>query len=59
MKLKEAMKDIAEQFVEEGLFGEIPENIQHYLDYEKIAYDLSMDYSETTIAGQRLIYRCS
>ncbi len=55
----DSMKELAEQFVEEGLFGEIPENIQHYLDYEKIAYDLSMDYSETTIAGQRLIYRCS
>ena len=54
----DSMTELAEQFVEEGLFGEIPENIQHYLDYEKIAYDLSMDYSETTIAGQRLIYRC-
>jgi antirestriction protein len=40
------LKGLAENLVEEGIFGEIPENIKAYLDYEKIARDLSYDYSE-------------
>ena len=54
-----SLRELAEHFVEEGLFGEIPERLQYYLDYEAIARDLGMDYSETTIAGKQLIYRCS
>lgn len=54
-----SMKELAEQFVDEGLFGEIPERLRFYLDYEAIARDLSVDYSETEIAGQRLIFRCA
>lgn len=53
-----SLKDLAMQFVEEGLFGEIPANIQNYLDYDAIARDLGMDYSEITIAGTNYIYRC-
>lgn len=34
---------LAEQFVEEGLFGVIPDNIVNYLDYEAIGRDLSYD----------------
>lgn len=52
-----SMKDLAERFVDEGLFGDIPERLQYYIDYDAIARDLSIDYSETEIAGQRLIYR--
>jgi hypothetical protein len=55
----DTLRELAEQFVDEGLFGEIPEHLQHYIDYDAIAYDLSMDYTETTIAGIRLIYRAS
>jgi hypothetical protein len=55
----DTMKELAEQFVDEGLFGEMPKHLQHYIDYDAIAYDLSMDYTETTIAGIRLIYRAS
>lgn len=55
----DSLRELAEQFVEEGLFGDIPEPIRNYLDYDAIARELSMDYSETTIAGTRLIYRCS
>lgn len=55
----DSLKELAEQFVDEGLFGEIPTSIQNYLDYDAIARDLGMDYSEITIAGERLIYRCS
>ena len=53
-----ALKELAEQFVEEGLFGEIPERIQYYLDYDLIARDLSADYSTTEVAGSRIVYRC-
>lgn len=55
----ESLKELAEQFVDEGLFGEIPASIQNYLDYDAIARDLGMDYAETTVAGERLVYRCS
>ena len=53
----ENLRDLAEQFVDEGLFGDIPENIQCYLDYDAIARDLGVDYSETTIAGRRYVWR--
>lgn len=52
------LRDLAMQFVEEGLFGDIPERIQFYLDYDAIARDLGMDYSEITIDGTRYVYRC-
>ncbi len=38
-------------------FGDIPERIQCYLDFDAIARDLGMDYSETRIAGTDYIYR--
>lgn len=55
----DGMREIAEQFVEEGLFGAIPERLHSYIDYDAIARDFSMDYAEATIAGTRLIYRCA
>ena len=51
-------RELAEQFVEEGLYGNIPESLQFYIDYEAIARDLSVEYSETVIAGSSVIYRC-
>ena len=53
------MRELAEQFVEEGLFGDVPETFQFYIDYDAIARDLTVDYSEIEIAGKRLIYRCN
>lgn len=53
----DSMKDLAEQFVEEGLFGEIPKSIAYYIDYDLIARDLEADYSTAEIAGTRLVYR--
>ena len=53
----DSLKELAYQFVEEGLFGEIPENIQCYLDYDAIARDLGMDYSEISLNGTNYIYR--
>ncbi|HKJ60821.1 MAG TPA: antirestriction protein ArdA [Hyphomicrobiales bacterium] len=53
-----SMRELAQQFVDDGLFGEIPERLQFYIDYDAIARDLGMDYSETNIAGTKLIYAC-
>ena len=54
-----SMRELAEQFVDDGLFGEVPEQFQFYIDYDAIARDLAVDYTETEIAGERLIYRAS
>ena len=54
----DSLRELAEHFVDEGLFGEIPENIKNHLDYDSIARDLSVDYTETVIGGTSLIYRC-
>lgn len=55
----ETLRELAEQFVDDGLFGDIPEPLRGYIDYEAIARDLAMDYIEITIAGDRLTYRCA
>ncbi len=55
----DSLKELAEQFIEEGLFGDIPERLQFYLDIDLIARDLGFDYTETNIAGNNLIYRCA
>lgn len=55
----DSMKELAHQFVDEGLFGDIPEHLANYIDMDAIAYDLSMDYTETEVAGERLIYRAA
>ena len=55
----DSMRELAEHFVEEGLFGDIPENLRFYIDYDAIARDLSVDYATAEIAGKHLIYRCA
>lgn len=50
----DSLKDLAYQFVDEGLFGDIPANIAFYMDYDAMARDLSCDYTETAINGQRV-----
>ncbi len=52
------LKELAEQFVDDGLYGEISVIIACYLDYDAIARDLGMDYTEAKIGGRRLVYRC-
>ncbi|MEP3198209.1 MAG: antirestriction protein ArdA [Lentilitoribacter sp.] len=49
--------DLAYQFVDEGLYGEIPEHLANYIDYEAIANDLRHEYSETQISGETYVYR--
>lgn len=53
-----SLRDLAIEFVEEGLFGEIPKHLEFYIDYDAIARDLAADYSVAEIGGQTLIYRC-
>lgn len=36
---------LAEHFVREGLFGEIPDNLTDYIDYEKIGRDPKCEYT--------------
>lgn len=57
--LIDSMRELAMQFVDEGLYGEIPSSISFYLDYDAMARDLAVDYSETSIAGTNIIYRYS
>lgn len=52
----ETLRKLAEQFVDDGLYGDIPEHLQGYIDYDAIARDLAADYSEATIAGVSLVY---
>ena len=54
-----SMRELAMQFVGDGLFGEIPERLALYLDYDAIARDLALDYSEITIAGTHFIFHCA
>lgn len=44
------LEELAEQFVDEGIFGEISGNLVQYIDYERIAKDLSFEgYVETSV----------
>lgn len=55
---EDSLFDLAIRFVEEGLYGEIPKAIEHYIDYNAIAHDLGMEYDEMCIEGQNIIFRC-
>ena len=54
----ETLNELAEYFVNEGLYGDIPDSLAFYIDYDAIARDLSVEFTETEIAGQRLVYAC-
>jgi hypothetical protein len=53
----ESFKELAEQFVDDGFFGDIPDHLAKYIDYEAIARDLSCDYTMTEISGTNYAYR--
>lgn len=53
------LKELALDFLNEGLFGDVPDSLQCYIDHDAIARDLAIDYTETVIAGQRMVYRCA
>ncbi|MFQ6549890.1 antirestriction protein ArdA [Aestuariibius sp. 2305UL40-4] len=54
-----SLRELAEQFVDDGICGDIPEAMRFYFDYDAFARDLGMDYFEVEIAGQRLVCRCA
>ena len=54
----DSLTELADLFIEEGLFGDIPDRLRFYLDLDAIARDLSINYAEATIAGRRIISRC-
>lgn len=51
------IEELAEQFVEEGLFGEISPSIINYIDYKAIARDLACDYTEIDHNGSTYCLR--
>ena len=55
----DTLRELAEHVVDEGLMGEIPEHLLTYFDYDALARDLGVDYSEICVAGTNYIYRCS
>ncbi|GLQ25454.1 antirestriction protein ArdA [Sulfitobacter pacificus] len=54
-----SLRELAEEFVADGIMGDIPDALLTYFDHDALARDLAVDYSETEIAGQTCIYRCS
>lgn len=54
----DSMEELAREFVDEGLFGEVSKYLEYYIDYEALVHDLSVDYHEAEIDGRKLIYRC-
>lgn len=50
-------EELAEQFVDDGHYGEIPEPLVGFIDYKQIAHELQHSYSETKIAGTYYIYQ--
>ena len=53
-----SLEDLAREFVDEGLFGEVPEWLTNHIDHASIARDLSVEYSQTDVAGTSYVYRC-
>lgn len=53
----DSYKELAEQFCDEGLFGDIPEHLINYIDYEAMGLDLRYDYSECVVDGTTYFYR--
>jgi len=46
-----SMKEVAEDEVENGLFGDVPEKLEPYIDYEAIAYSLESEGYYSTKEG--------
>lgn len=42
-----SFEELAEMFAYEGCFGNIPENLENYIDYEAMGRDLQYDYTIT------------
>jgi len=53
----DSLNELAIDFINDGVFGEIPMHLENYIDIEAIAADLRHDYTQTTIAGMPIVYR--
>jgi hypothetical protein len=53
------LRGLAREFAEEGIFpAECPESVLIYLDYDRLAHELSVDYSEFRYNGKTYCGRC-
>ena len=50
-------KEYAEELFDECYIHDIPDNLKTYIDYEKFARDLEMDYSTIEIGGGDYLFR--
>ena len=48
--------DMACQYVEEGLFGDIPNNMKGYIDFERLGRDMSFECSGTYIGNDLYVF---
>jgi hypothetical protein len=49
---------LAKEFVADGYFGDVPEKLTFYIDYEALARDLEMNgYDTTSLCDRRVSYR--
>ena len=52
-----SFEDLAWEFIESGVFGDIPDHLENYLDIQLMARDLSFDYNEISVGNNSIIYR--
>jgi len=52
-----SIKELAEQFIDEGMLGDIPDHLQHYIDVDAYAWDLRHDYKEANVLGLNVFYK--
>ena len=50
-------RELAQEFIDNGCLGDIPQHLENYIDVDKYAYDLKMDYNEFSLGNTTLIYR--
>jgi len=54
----DSLEELAVEVVEGWCLGDTSERLKSYIDYKAIADDLSIDFSEAIVAGERLFYQC-
>ena len=50
-------RELAQEFIDNGCLGDIPQHLENYIDVDKYANDLKMDYNEFSLGNTTLIYR--
>ncbi|MEM8985630.1 MAG: antirestriction protein ArdA [Pseudomonadota bacterium] len=53
----DSLRELAIEFLNDGIFGEIPTHLENYIDIDALAADLRHDYTETVIANVPIVYR--